>query len=875
MRHAVWHAPATDVQATARLCVEAGVSPLVARLLHNRDVQPADVARFLRPSLTDTHDPLLLPDMGLAVERILSAIDSGEKITVYGDYDVDGTTATALLLGVLRRAGAEADFYIPDRAAEGYGVNPEAMRLIREGGASVVITVDCGITAREPIAVAREIGLDVIVTDHHEVDPDRLPNPGDAVALIDPRRADSEYPFPDLAGVGLAYKLGQAVLTARDADASLDDQLDLVALGTIADISNLQDENRVLAKLGLAVMSERRRPGIKALCDAAGVKADAELQSYHVGFVLGPRINAAGRLDTAHIVVELLTTDDAHRAREIAEHLNEANRARREVERAITDEATERIRAEHDLDRDPIIVVAREGWHPGVVGIVASRLVERFWRPAVVIGVEGSKGKGSCRSIPGFHIQEALMECAEHMTTFGGHAAAAGLSLDIESLPALREQLVSIAAARLTPDDLRRKVKLDAVLPLAEIPVEAVEELALLEPFGEGNPAPRFGFRGLGVVGEPRVMGQELQHLSATLTDGLNSVRVLAWNAADKAVGLRTPGAEVSIAGRVEINEYRGRRNVQVTVNDWRIEGEAATVDAGVYPGRETPSDVRIIDSRQRAEKAPYLGRVLSRGGLSLIYVRDDHGVEQAVKLLRDLGHASAVARVESSTPDDVVAERAQTLGRDGVRALVTARPVTEWLSAEAQSQVYHVVFCHPPADDPSFLKALEPTFVERDEAADMHEDAAKYVHLLFNARDLDLDVARLEGSRSDAARLRRIYKVLSAFSGPCALDEWREAADATDRESVTLAASVFEEIGIAASTADGYQARPGERTSLDDSSAYREARAAALASEMQLTLWRARTARDYWELLLRHRRGLSEGEESAGDGVTAGTGAL
>jgi len=854
--------------------VEAGVSPLVARLLHHRDVKPEDVPRFLRPSLADTHDPSLLPDMDLAVERIHRAIDAGEKMTIYGDYDVDGTTATALLLGVLRRAGGEVDFYIPDRAAEGYGVNADAMRLIRDGGASVVITVDCGITAREPIAVAREIGLDVIVTDHHEVDPDRLPHPGDAIALIDPRRPECEYPFLDLAGVGLAYKLGQAVLTARDADASLDEELDLVALGTIADIANLRGENRALAKLGLAVMSKRNRPGIKALCEAASVKRDVDLQSYHVGFVLGPRINAAGRLDTAHVVVELLTTDDALRAREIAEHLNEANRERREVERRITDEAVEITQTAHNLDRDPIIVLAKEGWHPGVVGIVASRLVERFWRPAVVIGVEGSTGKGSCRSIPGFHMQEALMECAEHMTTFGGHAAAAGLSMATESVPALREQLVSIAAARLTPDDLRRKIELDAVLPVGEIATEAVDELRMLEPFGEGNPAPRFGFRGLGVVGEPRVMGQELQHLSATLTDGLHSVRVIGWNDAEKAVGLRTPGADVSVAGRVEINEYRGRRNVQVTASDWRIEGEAATVDAGVYPGRDTTADVRIVDSRKRAEKAAYLGRILSRDGLSIICVRDDHGVEQARKLLGELGHASAVAHVDVGISDEAVAERALSLGQDGVRTLVTPRLVTRFIAAETQSRVCHVVFCHPPPDDATFLEALEPTLVARHELPDAGEDAAKYVHLLYNARDLEVDAARLDGARPDAERLRRIYRALSGSPDGRDLDEWEEAVDPSDRECVRLAASVFVEMGIATATEAGYQAREGAGKSLDDSSAYRDARAKALASDMQLTLWRARTARDCWDLLLRHRRHLSDRDAAADDGGTTGTGA-
>lgn len=858
MRHAVWHAPAIDVHAVAELCVAAGVSPLLGRLLHNRGVTPESVERFLRPSLADTHDPSLLPDMDKAVERLSQAIDAGEKVTVYGDYDVDGTTATALLLGVLRRAGAVADFYIPDRASEGYGVNADAMRTIREGGAGVVLTVDCGITAREPIAAAHALGLDVIVTDHHAVDLDRLPNDGDAVALINPRMAGCDYPFPDLAGVGLAYKLGQALLSARGAEEGLEDELDLVALGTIADIARLRGESRALARAGLAVLSRRERPGVRALCEVAGVSADTDLLSSHVGFTLGPRINAAGRLDTAHVVVELLTTDDEARAAEIAGQLNEANVARRQVERQITDEAAQIVEQEHDLDRDPIIVVAREGWHPGVVGIVASRLVDRFWRPAIVIGAAGAKGKGSGRSIPGFHIQDALLACADKMTTFGGHEAAAGLSMDMAMLPALREQLVGIARERLTADHLRRKIELDAIVSLGDIGTRAVEELSLMEPFGEGNPGPRFGFRGLSVSGEPRLMGAELQHLSVTLTDGRHSTRVVAWNDADKAVGLRTPGVEVDIAGRVAINEYRDRRNVQITADDWIIDADASSVDAGVYPRRDTPSDVRIVDSRRRGDKGAYLGRVLATGRRAVIYVRDGRALAQARKLLGDLGHASSVTYHDAGGSDADLREALLALGADGGRGLVTTLAASGALSGEAPVGVRHVVFCHPPTDDTTFVVACEPALAGLDAADGDEED--RYVHLLFNERDLDVDAARAEAERPTQDRLRSLYSLLREREEGMDIGAWRERAGDELASLLDAAVAVFGELGLLSVAEGVYRACEGERRRLEDSATYRVAQVNARAKALQNGLWRTRAARDYWELMNRRLRHVDRG---------------
>lgn len=863
MRHAVWRAPALDVHAVAELCVAAGVSPLVGRLLHNRGVTAATVELFLRPSVADTHDPFLLPDMDKAVERLSRAIDAGEKVTVYGDYDVDGTTATALLLGVLRRAGAEADFYIPDRASEGYGMNADAMRSIREGGASIVLTVDCGITAREPIAAARALGLDVIVTDHHAIDPDRLPSPGDAVALINPRVEGCEYPFPDLAGVGLAYKLGQALLATRGSDGGLEDELDLVALGTIADIANLRDENRAMAKAGLAVMSRRERPGIRALCEVAGVPKDVDLVSSHVGFTLGPRINAAGRLDTAHVVVELLTTDDEARAMEIATQLEDANTARRQVERSITDEAIKIIEQEHDLDRDPIIVVAREGWHPGVVGIVASRLVDRFWRPAIVIGVEGAKAKGSGRSIPGFHIQSALVECAATMTTFGGHAAAAGMSLDADAVPALRERLIEVARERLTEDHLERRIELDAILALGDVGIHAVEELAQMEPFGEGNPAPRFGFRGLSVSGEPRLMGKELQHLSAVLTDGRHSTRVVAWNDAERAVGLRTPGAEVEIAGRVAINEYRDRRNVQVTVSDWIIHADAPSVDVGVYPRRDTPSDVRILDSRQRGDKGAYLGRVLGSGERAVVYVRDDVGLSQARKLLGDLGHSSGVRYLDASASADDLRDALTDLADEGARAVITPRVMGAAPSDHERPCVGHVVFCHPPTNDATFVECCEP-LLQTGGPSGQADAEPRYVHLLFNERDVDVDRARAVAERPTVEGLRHLYTVLRDCEAGLDAAAWREQAGEELSSFVDIAVAVFLELELLDEAEGVYRARSGGRRRLEDSDTYRAAQVTATAKEMQSELWRTRAAHDFWDLIVRYRRGL----EPDADGV-------
>jgi len=474
------------------------VKPLVARLLAARGLLTAAQAQFfLRPVLSSIHDALLLKDMDVALERLARAIREDEKIAIFGDYDVDGLTATALLTRFFKWLGIEAIPYIPDRLNEGYGMSREGVDLLHERGVSLIVTVDNGISCHREIDHARSLDIDVVVTDHHRPC-ETLPQ---AVAVVDPHRADCEYPFKGLSGVGVAFKLAHGLARfldkpAPEARAFLKSVMDLVALGTVADVMSLLGENRPLVAYGLDALRQTANPGLAAMSEMLGVDPQKPITSEQVAFLFAPRLNAAGRTGNAHDALELLLTDDRQRAWELAKHLDRLNNDRRRFENEVLDMAMSQIEDEPELLDDPVLVVAGEQWHQGVVGIVASRLVDRFGKPAIVLGIDDQDAqcaKGSARSIPGFDVHQALAASAACLHEFGGHKMAAGVTLPLANLASFRAALSDYVRKNVRPEDLVPRLELDGIADLAELSFDALDQIDLMRPFGQDNHAPLIG----------------------------------------------------------------------------------------------------------------------------------------------------------------------------------------------------------------------------------------------------------------------------------------------------------------------------------------------------------------------------------------------
>lgn len=543
-----------------------GVSPLTIRILQNRGITDPDQARaFLAPALSDLPDPFLLKGAKAAALRILQAIRRREKITLFGDYDVDGTTAVALLLLFLQEAGALVDFYLPHRLKEGYGLNRKAVEKIRAQGTKLLITADCGVSNLEEIRWAQENGLEVIVTDHHEI-PKVLPP---ALAILNPKQNDCAYPFKGLAGVGVAFNLVIALRSLFRAEGiwengkapNLKDYLDLVALGTLSDVVPLTGVNRIIAKHGLIQLTRSSRAGILALKEIAGL-GNAAVDTTAVNFRFAPRINAAGRLDDAAAVVRMLTAGDLREAREIALHLNELNLRRQKIEEKILIEAREMIGGPEGGQSRKTFVLASADWHPGVIGIVASRLTEEFHRPAILIALTGKMGKGSGRSIPSFSLYQALKSCESWVERFGGHDQAVGLAISAEAIPDFSRAFEEFANAALPPELLVPSLTLDTVLRLEQMNESFLSELDSLAPFGMGNPEPVIGCNDLTVV-DSKLVGKN--HLRLRVQEG-QTVR--------EAIGFRMASLHplsrqrVKLALCPQVNLFQGRRTLQLKILD-------------------------------------------------------------------------------------------------------------------------------------------------------------------------------------------------------------------------------------------------------------------------------------------------------------------
>jgi single-stranded-DNA-specific exonuclease len=550
--------PAPDPEVVTSLAGALNLPETLALLLAQRGITSVEAARaFLRPSLAAFTDPMTLPDMDRAVEVIAGAARARQTILIHGDYDVDGQCATVLLTRVLGLTGARVIPFVPHRLRDGYDFGPAGIAAARAHGAQVIVTCDCATTAVGPVAQAKAEGFQVVVTDHHLTN--SLP-PADAV--VNPNRADCDSAGKALCGTGVAFKLAQALVTELELPAFLPlHLLDLVALATVADIVPLRGENRVLVRFGLKTLAESRWPGVRALIRSAGL-AGRPLRAGHVGFLLAPRLNAAGRIGDAMDGVRLLLSDDDGEATRMAQALEVLNTERQSMDQQILAEAEAEIERTVDLDRDYGLVLARDGWHPGVIGIVASRVVERYGRPTILIGLDGPEGRGSGRSIPGFDLHAALTRCAPHLNRFGGHRMAAGLSLHRDRLADFRDAFNAAVHGELSEADLIPTQTVDAVVTLAELTEDLERLLRHLEPCGPGNPTPVFGIEGAR-VGDARTVGRN--HLRFVLDDGTARLGAIGFDWADR-VGEGWSQAPLDVALRLETNEWGGRSDLQARV---------------------------------------------------------------------------------------------------------------------------------------------------------------------------------------------------------------------------------------------------------------------------------------------------------------------
>jgi single-stranded-DNA-specific exonuclease len=561
-------------QGAGELARRIGTAPLVAQILYNRGIADASAGKaFLNPRLSDLHPPEFLGGCVEAARRIANAVAQKRHIVIYGDYDVDGITGVAILHAALRLVAAEVSYYVPHRLEEGYGVNGQAVAKLARQGAEVLVTVDCGISANEPLAAARAAGLEVIVTDHHSP-PEQLP-PADVI--VHPCLPPGAYPNPDLSGAGVALKLAWQVAKEVCGENRVDEAMRnflldatcLAALGTIADVVPLLGENRCLAVYGLRGLPSTQHPGLRALLESARLTGE-RLDAYHVGFLLAPRLNACGRMGHAQLAVELLTDVAPGRAKQIAEYLTKQNAHRQKVEREIAEEAVEMVLT-GGLDRpgNRAIVLASDRWHGGVIGIVASRLVERFDRPAVLVAFNGDGGQGSCRSIPGFDIRAALAACSQHLKSFGGHAMAAGLRIERQNLEDFTSAMLRYARDHLRDEQLFPPLIADAETTLSSLSYNVVEHISRLAPFGQGNPPPILAVRRCKVLSAPRRMGKGGQTVSLMLSQGQTALRAVGFSMGDLADGL-IGVQEIDIAAQPVLNSFAGQTSVELQLQDVR-----------------------------------------------------------------------------------------------------------------------------------------------------------------------------------------------------------------------------------------------------------------------------------------------------------------
>ena len=554
-----WQIYETDKEKVEEIEKKYQINKLLATILVNRNIiKEEDIRLFLNPTREDFYDPFLIKDMDIAVNRILEAIDKKEKVTIYGDYDVDGITSITVLKSFLKDIGLDANFYIPNRLEEGYGLNKNAIDKIKQNGCDLMITVDCGISAIEEIEYANSLGIETIVTDHHEAG-NELPK---AIAVIDNKRKDSTYPFRELAGVGVVFKLTQALgMKLGLKEETYLKYLDIVCVGTISDIVPLVDENRVIAKLGLMLVKQTRNIGLKSIINSSGY---TKIDSNTISFGVAPRINACGRMGKAEEALELFLSKDIYEVNDLTKKLNEHNRKRQETEKSIFENALQKIEKEH-LEKNKAIIVGGENWHHGVIGIVSSKITEMYFKPSILLSFEEDGiGKGSGRSIPGFDLHDALMKCLDTIEKFGGHSMAVGITIKKDKLEEFKKEFEEIATESHI-EEIVPIINIDSKIGLGDINKEMVESLKQLEPFGEANKMPIFAFKNL-KIDSIRALS-EGKHLKLTLKEDNYIINAIGFNIGNLSEEYRI-GDKVDIAGVLEINTFNGVDNLQINIKD-------------------------------------------------------------------------------------------------------------------------------------------------------------------------------------------------------------------------------------------------------------------------------------------------------------------
>lgn len=554
-----WLIKTPNPQLQVVLSDQLGVHPIVAQLLANRGIKnKAQAKEFLSAAFRDLHDPFLLQGMRQAVERIHQAKERAERVLIFGDYDVDGVTSCAILFNALKKFGLEVITHIPHRISDGYGLNREIASYAQQNSVRLLISVDCGVSAIEEVAYLTAQGIDVIVIDHHEPLKEHLPS---AVAVIDPKRHDCDYPFRDLSAAALAFKCAQALFGQGHHD-----DLDLAALGTIADVVPLYGENRILVKEGLPRIAQTKNVGLKALMQSARITSK-KLNPRHVGFILGPRLNAMGRIDSAERSLELLLTKDLPQAQRIAQTMEEYNKERQKTQGAIIDQALAMVEGEVNFQKERVIVLGQEGWHRGVVGIVAARIADTFYRPAVILSFEDGLAIGSARSIEGFHLFEALSHCSSLLENFGGHQYAAGLTLKRENIETFKQRINEIAFEWMSQEDLTPSLRIDCEIPLSGVTMDLVKIIQQLEPYGEANPEPLFCTRGLIVKSPPAILGRGT--IKFWVTDGQRVFSAVGFGM-EAYRPIAQVGRSIDVAYKVSIDDWNKPATVQLELKDMK-----------------------------------------------------------------------------------------------------------------------------------------------------------------------------------------------------------------------------------------------------------------------------------------------------------------
>lgn len=791
-----WEFTTPDLDESVRLAAKLGVTPLVGQLLINRNIKDVENAKaYLTPKYDKLHDPSELEDMSKVVDRIQRAKKYGETICVYGDFDADGTTATALLLDTFDKIGIHADYFIPNRFTDGYGLSIKTVKKIYETGAKLIITVDCGITSISEVKLANDIGMDVIITDHHQPTPDGTPP---AHAVIAPKMSESNYPYKDLAGVGLAFKLAQGICNTSDiqnSESYLKSLLDLVVLGTVVDLVPLTGENRALSRLGLNELNtnnrngniyKRNRIGIHELCRVAGYES-RKLVGQSLSFALGPRINAAGRMDTAEKVVQLLTTTKKEVAEKIASELDNRNRERQKLEASIRQEAVEMIKVKIDSETKGI-VVASENWPKkaqGVVGIVASRLVEMYHRPVFVIVINGDEATGSGRCIEGMNLADSLNSCKELLIKFGGHAAAAGLTLKSKNIEKFEEHFNSYTSKKLSDEYLQPKLKLDFETNLSVLTLETLDELDKFEPFGRENDPPRFGTYRLKISGSPTLLGKEKKHLSMFLSDGVTQHKSIAWQAGEELIHFKGPNRTVDIAYTPEINEWQGNKSIQLMLRNWHppqsVEREGKHA---IYPPSDVDSAAKVVDGRDQ-NKRDYLFTLLDKNESCIIYVQNSEMIDLLfTRLLPE--KTDRIARYDDSLESQKV-DLLTKLDSGELQAIVSSDTIH---IPEKLNLVKHFVFCHLTSNADEFFKRCKPAIKSNE---------MSYLHLIYKESDVSLLNNWISQKYPEETILKQIYRDIrdiihnSDISG-IPEDEILNGTESKP-DSIKTALNIFEEL--------------------------------------------------------------------------------